>query len=208
MIDKTKRIECYLYQTAGTKWVFGPKGGTKLIRHMKFFEDLVTGCSYPNQCVVRALMGVDYIPSFSGEKCLDKRYKREIQELEVDLIANIKAAEKEYLFDEARGYKEQLDVIRRCLKNDFIARARNSDACDSLPILTGNVIKSLYKGEILLSFTNLVRQRKLRALKGLREKEGFPEQAADLGRSFDVSNRNIVFLKDASAFKWILKPDE
>lgn len=207
MIDKTKRIECYLYQTAGTKWVFGPKGGTKLIRHMKFYKDLVTGCNYPDQCIVSALMGVDYIPSFSGEKCLDKQYKREIQGLEVDLIANIKAAEKEYLFDEARGYKKQLDVLRKRLKGDFIARARNSE-CYSLPLLTGNVIKSLYKGEILLAFTNLVRQRKLRALKRLRDEEGFPEQANDLARSFDVSDRNIVFLKDASAFEWILKPDE
>ncbi len=207
MIDKTKRIECYLYQTAGTKWVFGPKGGTKLIRHMKFFEDLVTGCNYPDQCIVSALMGVDYIPSFSGEKCLDKQYKREIQELEVDLIANIKEAEKEYLFDEASKYQTRLEDIRRCLKSDFIARAQDLK-CYSLPLLTGNVIKSLYKGEILLAFTNLVRQRKLRALKRLREKEGFPEQAADLRRSFDVSDRNIVFLKDASAFKWILKPDE
>ena len=207
MIDKTKRIECYLYQTAGTKWVFGPKGGTKLIRHMKFYKDLVTGCNYPDQCIVSALMGVDYTPSFSGEKCLDKRYKREIQELEVDLIANIKAAEKEYLFDDASKYQEKLKDIRRCLKNDFIARAPDLK-CYSLPLLTGDIIKSLYKGEILLAFTNLVRQRKLRALCRLRDKEGFPEEADDLGRSFDVSDRNIVFLKDASAFKWILKPDE
>ena len=189
--------------------MFGPKGGMKLIGHMKCFEDWTTGMHYPNQCIVKALMGVDnsfYMPFFSGEKSLNERYMREIQGAEVDLInrateleESAKTAREENMIDEALDYekqlkdaKETLEKIQKPLKGDFI-NARQ--------------VRGLYEGEISVAFTHIVRQRKRRGLKKLR-KEGFKEEAEDLRQSFDTANRTIVFLKDQSAYRWVLKPDE
>lgn len=190
--------------------MFGPKGGMKLIRHMKFFEDWSTGIRYPNQCILNTLMGIDndfYMPCLSGEKSLDERYKFEIQGAEANLIErandleeSAKTARKKNMIDEALDYEEQLNVvlknlsdIQKPLKRDFIS-ARE--------------VRGLYEGEIFHAFTHVVRQRKLSAFKRLRDKEGFVEEAEDLKRSFDVGKRTIVFCEDKSAFKWLLKPDE
>jgi len=189
--------------------MFGPKGGMKLIGNMKCFEDWSTGMHYPNQCIVKTLMGVDnsfYMPFFSGEKSLNERYMREIQSAEVNLIErandleeSAKTAREENMIDEALDYekqlkdaKETLEKIQKPLKGDFIS-ARE--------------VRSLYDGEISVAFTHVVRQRKLRGLDKLC-REGFEEEAEDLRQSFDTANRTIVFIEDQSAFKWVLKPDE
>ncbi len=195
MINESDRTECYLYQIAGTDWIFGPKGNTKLIGHMNGLSEFVVGCRNPNQCVLKVLMGVGndaYIPAFSGEKSLDYRAKHEIQSLEMSLIESAEKAEEDGLHDEAREYREELADIRKHLKRDFIS---------------ARVVKRLHGGEIMRSLAHRTRQRKGRALDKLR-KAGFHEQAEDIKRSFKVSDRNIVFLKDASAYKWILKADE
>jgi len=146
VISKPER---YLYQIGGTKWMFGPKGGMKLIGHMKCFEDWSTGIQYPNQCIVKALMGVDnsfYLPCFSGEKSLDERAKREVQSAEVNLInlaneieESAKTAREENMIDEALDYEEQLTEVQRKLsgiqkplKGDFISAQK---------------VRSLYEGD-------------------------------------------------------------
>ncbi len=189
--------------------MFGPKGGMKLIGHMKCFEDWSTGIQYPNQCIVKALMGVDnsfYLPHFSGEKSLDERAKREVQSAEVSLInlaneleESAKTARDENMIDEALDYEEQLKVVQRKLSDH--QRPLKGD------FITARQVRGLYEGEISVAFTHVVRQRKRRGVERLY-KEGFEKEAEDLNRSFDTGNRTIVFLKDESAYKWILKPDE
>ena len=154
-------------------------------------------------------MGVDnsfYMPFFSGEKSLNERYRREIQSAEVDLInlaneleESAKTAREENMIDEALDYEEQLKDTQRKLTN--IQKPLKGD------FISGREVRGLYEGEISVAFTHIVRQRKRRGLKKLR-KEGFKEEAEDLRQSFDTANRTIVFLKDQSAFKWILKPVE
>ena len=115
-----------------------------------------------------------------------------IQAYEMNLLDSAEKAEDQRLYDEAREYREELEEIQARLKGDFISVTE---------------VTSLYGGEILLAFTHRARQRKGRALKKLR-KEGFHKEAEDIKRSFKTGDRNIVFLKDASAYRWILKPDE
>lgn len=186
--------------------MFGPKGGMKLIGHMKGFDDLSTGIQYPNQCIVHTLMGVDYVPSFSGEKSLDERAKREIQGAEInlieqenELIESAKLARKENMINEALDYEKQLKDTQRKLTN--IQEPLKGD------FISAKLVKRLYAGDILIAFTNRARGRKRRMLKMFKD-EGFEEEAADLKRSFDVGDKSIVFFNDASAFEWVLKPYE
>jgi len=194
MTDRLETTERYLYQ-AGGKWVFGPDGGTKIIRHMRGFEAIAQGIRHPNQCILKSLMGVDnnaYIPSFSGEKTLDDQAKLEIQRLQISYMKDIKAAKKEGFLDEAKAYESELKELQKALKRDFI---------------TARIVKRMYGGEILIAFTNRVRQQKLRVVQRLR-KEGFSDEAADLNDIFVVSDRSIFLFKDQSDYKWLLKPPE
>lgn len=197
-----RRIIC---RTSSGKWNVGMADTPVLLKHHKFFDDLSTGIRSPDQCILRALMGLDtdqvlYTPT--NPPTYDEAARRAIQEAKIsikkeikDITQNIKDAKKACEYDLVESYRKDL-ADQKKNKSDL-------EDATKVDLISPKKSRPLDDGDPFKEVTKCIRERKRRALKAMKD-AGLSDEADDLDRCFDVPTRSVIFHSSDSDYIWIV----
>ena len=191
---------------AEKKWEVGDPSAPLPFNHFGGFDDITTARLNHDQCVLRALTGMDpnlYIPAPRNCPTFDDKalravrtLKQKIKEKVEDIEESIKAAKKDDQHDLVKEY--EAEIVKLNVELADLNETTKSDIISSLES------RPLDDGDPIKKETRAIRGRKRRAIVAMR-KAGLVEEAEDLDRCYVVADGSVIFYRGESDYQWIVE---